>query len=199
MLLYYPFAQAGRITLSGAQEKNLTELLQRWWGPQVRFIEDLKNGEVVSWAEANPAGNQQSLKAKVVGLHPRSCSRSLKKISRYEDYHLYMSFVKESSYLESKQQVRYVLDHPVLPFPMVLAFQIPRITTVGTTQFNFPSGIFTGLMGTIQIDNVGNRCIYFLTVNWQGKSTGLPDMVVSTFAQTLTKIGLEHLIRISSF
>lgn len=194
----FSFAQAAAIQLTSAQEKDLAEKIRAWWGAEAKFLESLQEGEVVSWADVQGADGQQALHGKVAGLHPRTCARGLRKISRYEDYHQHMSFVKESSYREKEQLVRYVLDHAILPFPMVLSFKIPRITRPGTTEFVFPNGIFAGLKGTIKVADVGERCIYFLETKWQGKSTGLPNLVVGAFAQTLTKIGLEHLIRISS-
>jgi hypothetical protein len=81
---------------------------------------------------------------------------------------------------------------------MVLAFTIPRITEPGTTPFVFQDGIFAGLKGVIYVAPIGNRCVYFLRADWRGKKTGMPNLVVSTFAQTIIKMGLEHLIRISS-
>lgn len=197
-LATFSFAQAAPMTLSRAQEKELEEKIKIWWQKQTQFTESLKSGEVVSWAEAGGKKPQQTLEAKVVGLHPRSCEKGLRKISRYEDYPRHMSFVKEASYQEKEQRVRFLLDHTVLPFPMVLSFRIPRITQAGTTNFSFPDGIFAGLMGTIFVAPIGNRCVYMLRADWRGKHTGMPNIVVSTFAQTIIKMGLEHLIRISS-
>lgn len=197
-LASFSFAQAAPMSLTRAQEKDLEEKIKIWWQKETRFTESLKNGEVISWAEASGDRPQQTLAAKVVGLHPRSCEKGLRKISRYEDYPKHMSFVKEASYVEKDQRVRFLLDHTVLPFPMVLAFRIPRITGPGTTNFSFPDGIFAGLTGTIFVAPIGNRCVYMLRADWRGKSTGMPNIVVSTFAQTIIKMGLEHLIRISS-
>ncbi|MBY0517085.1 MAG: hypothetical protein K2P81_09265 [Bacteriovoracaceae bacterium] len=192
------FVHAARITLTQNQEKEFKEKIFSWWGEEVKFIPNLMEGEVVSWAQAGHREKNQTLTAKVTGLHPRSCSKGLRKISRYEDYKSHMSFVSESSYLEKEQIVSFVVDHIALPFPMILKFQLPRITGPGETKFIFPNGIFKDLHGEIKVASVGNRCAYFLTANWSGSSTGLPDLVVETFAQTLIKIGLEHLIRISS-
>jgi hypothetical protein len=180
------------------QEKEFKEKIFSWWGEEVKFIPDLMEGEVVSWAQVDHLEKTQSLKAKVAGLHPRGCSVGLRKISRYENYKLHMSFVTESSYQEKEQMVSFVVDHVALPFPMILKFKLPRITGPGETNFLFPNGIFKDLNGEIKVASVGNRCAYFLTANWNGQTTGLPDIVVETFAQTLIKIGLEHLIRISS-
>jgi hypothetical protein len=197
-LTSFSFAQAAPMSLTRAQEKELEEKIKIWWQKETRFTESLKNSEVISWAEAGGEKPQQTLDAKVVGLHPRSCGKGLRKISRYEDYPQHMSFVKEASYIEKEQRVRFLLDHTVLPFPMVLSFRIPRITEPGTTNFTFPDGIFAGLKGTIFVAPIGNRCVYMLRADWRGKHTGMPNIVVSTFAQTIIKMGLEHLVRISS-
>ncbi len=197
-LASFSFAHAAGMTLTRAQEKELEEKIKKWWESDTRFTADLKDGAVISWADVNGDGKLQTMSAKVVGLHPRSCGWGLRKISRYEDYPKHMSFVKEASYIEKDKRVRFMLDHTVLPFPMVLAFQIPRITQPGTTPFMFHDGIFAGLKGTIEVASVGNRCVYFMRADWRGRSTGMPNVVVSTFAQTIIKMGLEHLIRISS-
>jgi hypothetical protein len=196
--LIAPLSWAQRMSLLKTQEKELQTKLDGWWEAPTRFSEDLIKGEVVARADVVGANNLQKMNARVAGLHPRSCERGLKKISRYESYPQHMSFVKEASYDDKTERVRFLLNHTVLPFPMVLAFKIPRITKPGVTHFVFPDGIFAGLHGTIHVAPIGNRCVYFLKADWHGKSTGLPDMIVSTFAQTLIKIGLEHLIRISS-
>ncbi len=165
----------------------------------MKFSQTIQSGEVVSWSQVeNDAETRQKMIIQVAGLHPRSCQKSLRKISRYEDYKLHMSFIKESSYDEKKQIVRFLLEHIVLPYPMILSFKIPRITATGETQLQFDDGIFAGLKGKIRVASVGNRCLYFMRADWHGKSTGLSPIIVETFAQTLTKIGLEHLIRISS-
>ncbi len=197
ILTTFSFAQAAIITLSQNDEKELREKIQRWWEKDVHFLENLKQGEVIAWGAAQGEKNRQKLQTKVVGLHPRTCAKGLRKISRYEDYHQHMSFVAESRYQEENQLVRLTLDHAVLPFPMILSFKLPRITTPGVTPFVFLNGIFAGLKGEIHVASVGNRCAYFMQASWEGPATGLPDIVVSTIAQTLTKIGLEHLIRIS--
>ncbi len=198
LLLSQSTAFAGKITLSQTQEKEFLNLVNQWWQGDVKFHEDLKNGEVVAWSDASSKNDDQILDAQVVGLHPRTCQKGLRRISRYEAYKEHMSFVKESSYDEKNKVVKFVIDHTVLPYPMVLTFVLPRITGPGLTEYQFNHGIFTGLKGQIRVASVGNRCLYFMTAHWQGKKTGLPDVVVGTFAQTLTKIGLEHLIRIST-
>lgn len=160
----------------------------------------LLNSEVISHANSeNLKDNQQSLTTKVISMHPRTCKRGLKKISLYENYKTHISFLKESSYDEKTQMLKFVIEHTLLPYPMVLSFKIPRIKEAGTTEFQFDHGIFNGLVGKIEIEEIGNRCVYFLSADWKGQSTKLSPVIVEAFAQTLTKIGLEHLMRISNF
>lgn len=198
LLLSLPL-YAARITLTSAQETELRERLKSWWHGPVNFSSTILQSEVVAWSDVENVGpDKQKMIALVAGLHPRSCAKGLRRISRYEDYHQHMSFVKESTYKEATTDVRFLLEHMVLPFPMVLAFKLPRIQSAGETQFEFTHGIFKDLKGTIRVAPVGNRCLYFLRADWLGQSTGLAPVIVETFAQTLVKIGLEHLIRVSS-
>jgi hypothetical protein len=37
-----------------------------------------------------------------------------------------------------------------------------------------------------------------MDVKWHGQTTKIPNLVVEAFAQTLSKLGLENLIRIST-
>ncbi len=186
-------------TLTESQKAELFQRAQEWWQGPVKFQEDLSRGEVVAWAEArDQSDSQQTLSTKVIGLHPRSCAWGLAKISRYEHYSQHMSFVRESRYDEKTQTLSLLLEHLVLPYPMTLTLKLPRISGPSVTPFLFPHGIFAGLTGTIHVASIGNRCAYFLRASWRGTSTKLSPLVIETFAQTLSKIGLEHLIRIST-
>lgn len=198
-VLFFTLKAGAVVTLTRAQESEAKIILESWWSAPAKFgVETLKRA-VVADAQVDSANGQQSLVSKVVGLHPRTCGAGLRKISRYEKYSEHMSFLKESRYDEAQQMVYFVIDHAVLPFPMQLRFKIQRITQPGDYDFTFPDGIFKGLLGKIRIAPVGGRCLYFMQVNWQGPSTKIPDMVVDAFAQTLSQLGLEHLIRVSSF
>lgn len=186
-----------RPTLTRAQEGEVKNFLtQNWKGPS-KFTDDLFKGEVISQGEARSERDQQTLMTQVIGIHPRTCQKGLRKISLYEQYSKHMSFIKESSYDDSLQRVNFLIDHTLLPFPMQLRFKIPRITGPGEYDFLFPDGIFKGLVGKIRVQSLGARCLYFMEVNWKGQTTKIPDVAVGAFAQTLSKLGLEHLIRVS--
>lgn len=198
LLLFTLKAQAF-IALTRAQENELKNILNEVWGAPIKFTPDLLKGDVVAVGNAQSENNLQTMGTKVVGLHPRTCAAGLRKISRYEQYSKHMSFLKESNYSDKDQKIFFLIDHTVLPYPMVLRFKIPRITSPGDYSFTFEDGIFKGLIGKISIRSIGNRCLYFMKVDWKGPSTKIPNIVVSAFAQTLSKLGLEHLIRVSTF
>lgn len=198
-LLLFTLGTQAFVALTRAQEIELKNILLEVWGGPVKFMPELLKGNVVAVGDSETKENIQSMSTKVVGLHPRTCASGLRKISRYEEYSKHMSFLKESSYSESEQKIKFLIDHAVLPFPMQLRFKIPRITTPGDYSFLFEDGIFKGLIGKISIKPLGNRCVYFMKVDWKGPTTRIPDLVVSAFAQTLSKLGLEHLIRVSTF
>lgn len=197
-VLFFTLDATAVVTLTRAQETQAKKILTDLWGGPTKFSADVLKGEVVAQGEAHSAGGLQELHSKVIGLHPRTCATGLRKISRYEQYSSHMSFLKQSRYDDSNQQVYFLIDHAVLPFPMQLKFKIGRITSPGDYSFFFPDGIFQGLVGKIHIAPIGNRCLYFMRVDWKGKDTSIPDLVVGAFAQTLSKLGLEHLIRVST-
>ncbi len=199
LLTFVPTLEGhARPTLSSVQMAQARAQMALWWPESARFADDVLTGEVVSWAHSEAKGKTQTLKSRVVGLHPRSCAFGLRKISLYESYPKHLSFITQASYDEAKQKVRFVLEHTLLPFPMVLAFTIPRIRGPGTYPFTFPDGIFKDLKGVIHVAAVGARCLYHMQAEWEGAHTGIPSPVVGTFAQTLNKLGLDHLIRVSS-
>jgi hypothetical protein len=193
-------SNAAHLSITKAQRGKLENFIKKTWGPEGFIIPSLLNSEVISHASSeNLKDNQQSLTTKVISMHPRTCRRGLKKISLYENYKSHISFLTESSYDDKTQMLKFVIEHTLLPYPMVLNFKIPRIHNAGSTEFQFDHGMFKGLQGKIEIEGIGNRCVYFLSADWKGQSTGLSPLVVEAFAQTLTKIGLEHLMRISNF
>ena len=81
---------------------------------------------------------------------------------------------------------------------MRLTFKLPRITKVGSYEFVFDQGFLKDLKGTIYVVNYKNRCLFFTKAQWTGPSTGFPDIIFEFFSQTLAKISMEKLFRISS-
>jgi len=203
-LLLFPFifiqvSFAAHVSLNKAQSEMLQTFISEKWNSQSQILKNLQNQEVISEAEAQQLNEaQQSLRLKVIALHPRTCQRGLKKISLYENYKSHMSFLKTSEYDEKKQMVHFVIDHSLLPYAMVLNFKLPRITKDSVTHYTFTHGLFKNLQGDTHVQSIGNRCVYFMKADWTGESTKLNASIVEAFAQTLTKIGLEHLMRIAN-
>lgn len=160
------------------------------------------NGEIFSESKVKSFEEsgikKQSLDFYILGYHKKNCHYAMKTLSNYEDYHKYVSFIKESNYDEIKQEINFRLSHMLLPYDMMLIFKLPRITDVGTYPFSFDLGFLNGLHGNINVLNYKNRCIFYTTATWKGPDSGLNNYVFEVFSQALSKISMETLFRISS-
>lgn len=189
-----------KVTLSPAFGKTISGELNPFYSASEGQIEDLLKGEVISTGKVDsPTKKEQQMFLFVSGVHPRNCIRAMRKLSLYENYHNYMDFIKRSQYDEKNQKFSFVIDHTLLPFPMVVGFKIPRITGPGVYPFTFENGFLRGLVGKVVVKEVGKYCLLGLKTDWRGPDSGIPDMVFGTFIQTVGKLGLEHLIRVSIF
>ncbi len=178
----------------------ISEELNPFYKLSSGHIEDLRKGEVVSVGQVEtPKENVQELMEFVSGVHPRNCTRAMRKLSLYENYSQYIDFIKESKYDEKNQKIHFVMDHALLPFPMVLEFKIARITKEGHYPFTFDHGFLKGLQGKVIVKEVGKFCLLGLKTDWRGPKTKIPDTLFETFIQTAARLGLEHLIRVSLF
>lgn len=163
-------------------------------------VEDLLKGEVISTGKVHsPAPKEQQMFLFVAGVHPRNCTKAMRKLSLYENYHNYMDFIKTSSYNEKTQKFTFTVDHALLPFPMIVGFKIPRITKAGHYPFTFEDGFLKDLRGNVIVEEVGKFCLLGLKADWHGPESKIPNVVFGTFVQTIGKIGLEHLVRVSLF
>jgi hypothetical protein len=164
--------------------------------------ENILNGEIFSESKVENQGESpnetQSLRFSIAGLHPKSCEYALKKLSLYEAYSTYLDFVKVSNYNEATQEIDFFLEHTLLPYRMELTFMLPRVKTVGTYPFQFRVGILKDLKGFIYVTKYNNRCLFYTTATWSGPHTKIPAFVLEIFSQTLSKISMEMLFRISS-
>ncbi|MDO9181699.1 MAG: hypothetical protein Q7U04_04785 [Bacteriovorax sp.] len=162
--------------------------------------ENILEGQIFSEANVKSSNlnKDQSLNFSIAGLHSKSCTYVLKTLSLYEEYSNYLSFVKFSQYNEQKQEINFLLSHPLLPYDMVLIFKLPRITAPGTYPFIFDIGILKNLHGTINVINHQDRCLFYSYAQWSGPHTGFPNMVFELFTQVLSKLSMEMLFRISS-
>ncbi len=139
----------------------------------------------------------QDLHFTIAGLHPKSCDYALKKLSLYENYHLFLDFVKKSEYDSTKEEINFLLSHTLLPYDMQLIFKLPRINKVGTYPFVFEIGILKNLKGTIHVVDYKNRCLFYTKADWEGPHTGFPDLIFEFFTVTLSKLSMEKLFRLS--
>jgi hypothetical protein len=164
--------------------------------------ENILNGEVFSQSRVESTGSkpyiQQSLQFTIAGLHPKSCDYALKKLSLYEEYSSYLDFVKISKYDEAKEEIDFYIEHSLLPYHMELTFILPRVRTVGSYPFGFKIGILKDLAGIIYVSKYKERCLFYTTASWKGAHTGIPNFIFEIFSQTLSKISMELLFRISS-
>jgi hypothetical protein len=198
LIFIFSFSLMAKITLSSKQKEMATTVLKSWWPLSKQELSAILEGEVVAWSEVKSKNEEQSMLIKVAGLHPRTCGRALRKISQYENYDQFMGFIKKAKYQEEQKLISWTIDHTLLPFPMILEFQMSRLSQPGEYPFQFMSGIFKNLNGLIKIASIENRCLLFMDVKWHGQTTKIPNLVVEAFAQTLSKLGLENLIRIST-
>lgn len=193
------FAQ-NKVNLPASFGKSISDELKPFYPVAEGQLEDLLKGEVISTGKVDsPTAKEQQMMLFVSGVHPRNCTRAMRKLSLYENYHTYMDFIKTSSYNESTQKFSFTIDHTLLPFPMIVGFKIPRITKEGIYPFTFEDGFLKGLQGKVIVQEVGKFCLLGLKTDWRGPESRIPNLVFGTFVQTVGKLGLEHLIRVSLF
>jgi hypothetical protein len=189
-----------KVNLPASYASLISGKLKPFFSPSEGQKEDLLKGEVISVGKvSSPAAKRQQMFLFVSGIHPRNCTRAMRKLSLYENYHLYMDFIKSSTYNEKTQKFSFTIDHLLLPFPMVVTFKIPRITKAGHYPFTFEEGFLKDLKGLVIVEEVGNYCLLGLKADWQGPESKIPNLIFATFIQTVGKMGLEHLIRVSLF
>jgi hypothetical protein len=141
---------------------------------------------------------RQSLDFMITGLHPKSCKFALRKLSRYENFKKYISFIKSSKYDEKNGRVSFKLSSIIFPFDMSLDFKLQRITKPGIYKFSFDKGFLKDLQGSIHVTAHGNRCLFYSTAVWEGKHTGIPNLIFEIFSATAAEISMSKLFRIST-
>lgn len=139
----------------------------------------------------------QSLDYFIAGLHKKSCRVALTKLSQYERFQEFLDFVEKSQYNESNKRITLFLGHILMPFDMILDFEIPRITRPGVYPFSFDRGFLKGLTGEISVSVYNNRCLFSTQARWKGPKSRIPDRVFGFFSQALGKNAMETLFRIS--
>ena len=160
--------------------------------------DSLKKEEYYSKSQVNSQKDkQQSLNFQSMGLHTVSCQIALVKISRYEYYSQFLSFVKQSSYDDKARLISLTLSHSLMPFDMDLSFKLDRVEKPGVYPFVFEGGFLKGLNGEIQISEFSKRCFFNAVAKWQGPDTKIPNTVFEFFTQVLGQLTLKNLFRIS--
>lgn len=189
-----------KVVLSKSYSPSISGELNPFYKLSSGHLDDVLKGNVVSVGQVeSPTEKEQELMEFVAGLHPRNCTRTMRKLSLYENYSQYIDFIKESKYDEKNQKIHFTIDHMLLPFPMVLDFKIARITKEGHTPFTFDHGFLRGLKGVIIVKEIGKFCLLGMKTDWRGPESRIPNSIFETFIQTAAKLGLEHLIRVSLF
>ena len=148
--------------------------------------------------ENNKMQETQELRFSIAGLHQKSCDYALKKLALYENYSSFLDFVKKSEYDEKTSEINFLLSHPLLPYDMQMKFKLPRITKVGVYPFLFEEGILKNLKGNIYVIDHNKHCLFYSTAAWDGPSTGFSNIVFEFFSQTLAKLTMERLFRLSN-
>ncbi len=133
------------------------------------------------------------------GLHPKSCRIALRKLSRYEDYKDYLSFLELSAYDDANQLIYFRISTPIFPIKLGLRFQIPRITTPGVYPFQFKEGFLKDLKGNIHVSEIDQRCFFYIKSDWRGVHSGFANTLLEFFSKTIIKLGAEKLFRVTSF
>jgi len=202
-LCYFLISSAwgqNKINLPQGYGSGISEELKPFFSPSKGQIEVLLKGEVISTGKVHsPTEKEQQLFLFVAGIHPRNCTRVMRKLSLYENYYQYMDFIKSSQYQDENQRFSFTIDHALLPFPMIVRFKIPRITKEGFYPFTFEDGFLKDLKGTVIVQDIGKFCLLGLKTDWRGPESKIPNLVFGSFVQTVGKLGLEHLIRVSLF
>ena len=113
----------------------------------------------------------------------------------FESYTDWIDFVKKSTYHEKSKLFTVKAEHTLLPYPMVVHIIVERPEKIGDYDFYFPTGIFTGLKGKFEIREFDGQCWVYGHSYWEGKHTGIPNLVIEVFSETLSRIGGEILMR----
>ena len=151
----------------------------------------------LSVAQTSNKSKSQSFNFKIAALHPKSCSVALRKLSRYETFKNYIGFVTNSSYDDKRKLVYFRLESMLLPFSMVLQFELDRITKPGIYHFTFKYGFLKGLKGEIHVSKLNRQCFFYTKAKWSGPYTKIPSPVLEFFTEALSKIVVEKLFLIS--
>jgi hypothetical protein len=171
----------------------MRELSEKQW----KLIEE--NEYIINSQMKNIIHNQQKLNYHATALHPKNCKIALRKISQYEQYKNFISFITRSEYNDQTKLLNFLLDHSLLPFKISLKFKIDRIERPGIYHFQFDHGFLRNLKGKINVSTWKNRCLMQMHATWQGPDTGINSTVFEVFSATLGKLGTAKIFRLSRY
>jgi len=177
-----------------AQDIELHNFYKNYWKMTQRSIQYLKKGEILVDSNVSSDQKKQVFHMKVAAVHPKKCSKVLRKLSLFESYKDWISFIKSSNYNKRQRLLTIKANHTLLPYPMVVHVIVKRPKSPGIYPFYFPTGIFAGLKGEMVIKDTANKCTFFSKSYWSGKKK-LPDFAVELFSETLTQIAGSTLFR----
>ncbi len=177
------------------------EIIEKNFPKNKSIQKELLQGKIFAQSKVKTLkAKKQEMKFTLAGIHPRNCRRAMRKLSRYEDFPQFINYVKSMQYNEVSRQLSCRLDAIFLPFAMHLSFKIDRIQGAGRYAFTFEHGFLRGLEGQIELSDLPNeQCFFHIKADWIGADTGFPDFVLSLFTETLGRIGMERLFKISRF
>lgn len=139
----------------------------------------------------------QSLILDVAGLHTKSCTIALAKISQYERYQDFIGFISKSDYNDETKTINLQVSHMLMPFDMYLLFNIDRVIAPGNYPFTFHQGFLKGLKGVVRVAPHKKRCLFHLGAHWKGPVSKIPDKVFSFFLEVLGEKLMTTLFRVS--
>ena len=178
-----------------SKKTSLNQYLKNKWKLSKTQSNYLKNGKVLADSDVSSKNGMQTFDLKAAAFHTKKCRKVLRKISRLEDYHKWINFLKSSDYIEKSHLFNLKADHPLLPYPMIVHIIVERPTKQGKYPFTFPTGMFRGLEGFFEIIEFDKKCFFYAESHWKGKETKLPNFVIEIFSETLSRIGGEVLMR----
>lgn len=186
--------------INDVQAIELSHYFKDKWPLGQTAIELLTKGEIIVDSHVTThSDNLQEFHMKVAAFHPKSCSKVLKKISQFELYPDWISYITKIVYKEDEELLVLHADHVLLPYPMVVDILVKRPTKEGNYSFIFPTGIFSGLKGNAEIADINGRCLLYTTSHWKGPHTKLSAFMIELFSETLTRIGANILIKKTLF
>lgn len=164
------------------------------------LLKKVESGQIISKSTvlSNNKEEWQSMDFYVTGLNKMSCQKTLRKTAQYEEFKNFFNYIKISTYNDATKDIYLKIDSKLLPVPMILDFKIDRVDRPGEFPFTFEKGILKGLVGKVYVYKYKDQCFTYVDGKWKGKKTKFPNLVIEIFTETLSKLSLKKLFRLSS-